>query len=128
MAKSNVVNQYFKEFEKSSKCRKTDQITGLKYSITCKDERGEILRCFVDNHIEASLSNVRSQRNHLFKYIKGSDLIIVGLCLSGQKTINYKGDHIVKKGDIVINALVGMLVLTLYSRVKKNGGEKLVKQ
>lgn len=101
MAQANVVNQYFKQFEKGCQCKKTDQITGFKYNFSGQEGEGEIFSYFVDNHLHASLSKVKSGKNHLFQYIEDSDLIIIGFCLKGQKVIDYKGKHQIEKGDVV---------------------------
>lgn len=101
MEKTNIVGQYFWAYERKSKCKKNDQIMGLKYSLSNKDEKGKILRYILDNHLDASISHIRSEETYQFEYIDESDLIIIGFCLSGKQIVDYKSEHILTKGEII---------------------------
>lgn len=103
MKKSKVLDQYFEKLEQNMQYKKIDQTTGVKYNLLEENkngERGEILRFFIDNNIDASISKVKSKNTCLFNYINKSDLLIIGYCLEGQKTINYRGEHTIKKGEV----------------------------
>lgn len=97
---NKIVNEYFTEFEKESKSKVIDQIMGSKYSFMDGDHRGQILRFFIDNNLDSSISKVKSRKTYLFNYVDKSDLLIIGYCLDGKKIIDYKGKNTIKKGDV----------------------------
>lgn len=100
MEKYKVVDQYFEEIEKNPNCKIISQIAGSKYSFSEKQGKSEMLRFFIDDNLDASISKVKAKNTHLFTYIDKSDLLIIGFCLNGEKIINYKGKHKIKKGEV----------------------------
>lgn len=101
MLTKNIVDMYYEAFIKSSNCKKTNQITGILYSLSGQNEEGQILRYFLDKYLQASISQIKSTKTHCFDYIEHSDLIIIGFCLQGKTIIDHKGHHVVKKGEII---------------------------
>lgn len=103
MGKSKVVDQYFQNLEKNSKCKITNQITGIKYDFSeesTNGEKSEIQRFFIDHNLDASISKVKSKNSCSFNYVDNSDLLIIGLCLDGKKIIKYGGKNTIKKGEV----------------------------
>lgn len=103
MAEIKVVDQYFQEIQKSSRCKITNQITGMKYDFSEEKNRGEIgeiQRFFIDDNLDASISRFNSKKTSSFNYIHKSDLLIIGFCLDGKKIIKYGGKNTIKKGEV----------------------------
>lgn len=95
-----TINNYFIEFEKNLKCKRVNQNTGYKYNFLEEGKKNEIIRFFIDNNLDASISTVKSNKSCLFKFIDKSDLLIIGICLEGKKVIDYKGKNLIEEGDV----------------------------
>ncbi len=98
---NKIINQYFREFEKTSKCEIEKYVTGSKYSFLDQHGKSKLLRFFMDNNLDASISGVKSNKTYLFKYVDKSDLLIIGFCLEGKKTIYYRGENIIEKDQLI---------------------------
>lgn len=100
ICKRKAIDEYFGEFERDSNCETVNQITGIKYNFLEDERKGEIQRFFIDENIDASISKIKSKKKGSFNYIDKSDLLIIGFCLDGEKTINYKGENTIGKGEV----------------------------
>lgn len=100
MGGSNIINEYFRQFEKQSNYKKINQIIGFEYTSLDKNREDEVLRFFIDKNLDASISKNKSNKICRFKYIEGSDLLIIGYSLAGKQSIDYKGKSLVKKGEV----------------------------
>lgn len=100
---NKLINECFNEFEKSNKHEKINQISGFKYNLLEKNERGEVIRFFLDDNLEASiskLSKIKVKRTYSFKDMNKHDLLIIGFCLEGQIAIINEERQIIKEREI----------------------------
>lgn len=100
MSDNKTINNYFIDFQESLRCKKINHNMGYKYSFLGEGKKSEITRFILDNNLEASISKVKFNKSYSFKYIDKSDLLIIGLCLEGNKIIEYKGKNLIGEGDI----------------------------